>query len=248
MVVTLTNIIGLLVAAIAVALVAQRLRLPYTVGLVVAGLGLALIRTGGGVVLTHDFVFDLILPPLLFEAAINIHWKELRRDALIVLTLAIFGTLLSAAVVATGMVVALGWPVRSALLFGVLIAATDPVAVIAMFKDNGVSGRLRLLVESESLFNDGVSAVLFTLVLAWAQSSDAALTPASEILKDLVFTVGGGTLAGLACAGIATSRWPDARRTIWWRAHSPPSPPTGRFCWLNISMFRVSWPPSRPGC
>ena len=56
-------------------------------------------------------------------------------------------------------------------MFGVLIAATDPVAIIAMFKDNGVHGRVRLLVESESLFNDGVAAVLFVLVLAWAQAA-----------------------------------------------------------------------------
>ena len=56
-------------------------------------------------------------------------------------------------------------------MFGVLIAATDPVAVIAMFKDTGVKGRLRLLVESESLFNDGVAAVLFGFVLTWAQAS-----------------------------------------------------------------------------
>ena len=65
MIVTLTDIVGLLIAAIAVALLAQRLRLPYTVGLVVAGVGLALSRNGGGVALTHDLVFDLILPPLL---------------------------------------------------------------------------------------------------------------------------------------------------------------------------------------
>jgi monovalent cation:H+ antiporter, CPA1 family len=213
MIVTLTNIVGLLIAAIAVAMIARRLRLPYTVGLVAAGLILARLHIGGGVVLTHDFVFDLILPPLLFEAAINIHWKQLRRDAVPVLTLAIAGTLLSAAVVTAGMVAALGWPLRSALLFGVLIAATDPVAVIAMFKDNGVTGRLRLLVESESLFNDGVAAVLFTLVLGWAQtgqmgsmsagSMSADPATAAEVVRNLVLSVGGGTLAGLACAGAA---------------------------------------------
>jgi CPA1 family monovalent cation:H+ antiporter len=203
MVVVLTNIVGLLIAAIIVAMIAQRLRLPYTVGLVVAGLMLSLTRTGAEVALTHDFVFDIILPPLLFEAAINIHWKELRRDAIPVLALAIFGTLLSAVVVSAGMVAVLGWPIRSALLFGVLIAATDPVAVIAMFKDNGVTGRLRLLVESESLFNDGVSAVLFTLVLAWAQATDGQVITPVEVMKDLLFTVGGGTLVGLACAGVA---------------------------------------------
>ena len=53
-------------------------------------------------------------------------------------------------------------------MFGILIAATDPVAVIAMFKDNHITGRLRLLTESEALFNDGVAAVLFTLALDWA--------------------------------------------------------------------------------
>jgi CPA1 family monovalent cation:H+ antiporter len=201
--VVLSNTVGLLVAAIIVALIARRLRLPYTVGLVVAGIVLAVLRVDRGVVLTHDFIFDVVLPPLLFEAALNLHWKELSRDALPVLTLALLGTLLSAAVVAAGMVSVLSWPLTSALLFGVLIAATDPVAVIAMFKDNGVIGRLRLLVESESLFNDGVAAVLFTLALAWAQATDGDPVTVSEAVRVVLLTVGGGILAGLACAGAA---------------------------------------------
>ena len=69
---------------------------------------------------------------------------------------------------------ALGWPLKSAAMFGILIAATDPVAVIAMFKDNGVGGRLRLLTEAESLFNDGVAAVLFILALGWATDGDVS--------------------------------------------------------------------------
>ena len=164
--VVVTTTVSLLIVAIVVALIARRLAFPYTIGLVITGIGLALTRHDMDVVLTHEFIFDVILPPLLFEAAINIHWKELRRDALPILTLALIGTIISAGVVATGMVFGLSWPVAPALLFGVLIAATDPVAVIAMFKDNGIEGRLRLLVESESLFNDGVAAVLFSLVLA----------------------------------------------------------------------------------
>ena len=104
-------------------------------------------------------------------------------------------------VVTAGMVSVLGWPVRSALLFGVLIAATDPVAVIAMFKDNGVSGRLRLLVESESLFNDGVAAVLFAVVLAWAQATDGPPVTTAEAVGALLLTVGGGIVTGLGCAG-----------------------------------------------
>src|ERR1700733_13706124 len=193
----LLHTISLLGVAILVAMLARRLLLPYTVGLVVTGVGLAASRLETGAMLTHDFIFDVLLPPLLFEAAINIHWRPLWRDSLPVLTLAVLGTILSAVVVAAGMVFLLGWPVRPAVLFGVLIAATDPVAVIAMFKDNGVTGRLRLQVESESLFNDGVAAVLFTLVLAWAQATNGYPVTAPEAMRVSLLTVGGGICAGL---------------------------------------------------
>jgi Na+:H+ antiporter len=148
----LSHTVSLLVAAIFVAIVARRLHLAYTVGLVVTGIGLALARIETEGALTHDFIFDVILPPLLFEAALAIHWAELRRDAFPVVTLATLGVVVSAVVVAGGMAGILGWPVRSAVVFGVLISATDPVAVIAMFTDTGVKGRLRLLVEKRSPF------------------------------------------------------------------------------------------------
>jgi CPA1 family monovalent cation:H+ antiporter len=203
--VILTNTVGLLVVAIVVALTTRRLKLPYTVGLVVSGGVLSLTRLETGAALTHDLIFDVILPPLLFEAAINIHWKELRKDAAPVLTLALLGTIVSALVVGAGMVFVLGWPIPSALLFGVLIAATDPVAVIAMFKDNDVKGRLRLLVEGESLFNDGVAAVLFTLVLAWVQAADGEAVTPVEVLRAMLVTVGGGIFVGLAAGGAAVA-------------------------------------------
>jgi CPA1 family monovalent cation:H+ antiporter len=199
----LSHTVALLVVAILVAIVARRLRLPYTVGLVIAGIGLALMRVETEVTLTHDFIFDLILPPLLFEAALAIHWSVLRRDALPVLTLATLGVVISAALVAVGMVGILGWPVSSALVFGVLIAATDPVAVIAMFTDTGVKGRLRLLVESESLLNDGVAAVLFALVLAWALATGGEEATSAKVAWALVTTAGGGVLFGLLCGGAA---------------------------------------------
>jgi CPA1 family monovalent cation:H+ antiporter len=197
--VLIAGTLGLLIVAILVAILARRLALPYTVGLVVAGAGLALSRIDFGIALTHDIIFELILPPLLFEAALNIHWHELRRDLAPVLVLSTFGVVISAAIVAAGMTWMFGWPIAAALIFGVLIAATDPVAVIAMFKDTGIGGRLRLLVESESLFNDGVAAVLFGLILSWAaggtwSSPNAALS---------LVTVSGGGIAIGAAAGIA---------------------------------------------
>ena len=195
--------IDLMIVAIAVALIARRLRLPYTVGLVAAGIGLTFSPIHTSVVLTQNIIFEIILPPLLFEAAINIRWKDLRQDALPILTLAIPGTMISAAFVAVASHVLLKWPLQPSVMFGVLIAATDPVAVIAMFKDNGVHGRLRLLVESESLLNDGVAAVLFALVLAWAQASGQGHPGPGQVARVLAVTIGGGILSGAVCAGLA---------------------------------------------
>src|SRR5690242_11760287 len=118
--------LGLLVVAILVAIVARRLSLPYTVGLVAAGAALALSHFDSNIALTHDIIFDVILPPLLFEAAINISWRELKRDMVPVLVLSILGVVISSVIVAAGMAWGVGWPAEPALMFAVLIAATDP--------------------------------------------------------------------------------------------------------------------------
>ncbi len=146
--IVLAPTIELLGVAMIVAILARRLRLPYTVGLVLTGLALALTRVDLGVALTHDVIFDVILPPLLFEAAISIPWSELRRDLALVIALATLGVALCAAVVAAGLTALLGWPAGSALAFGALIAATDPIAVIALLRETGLKGRLRLVIES----------------------------------------------------------------------------------------------------
>lgn len=195
--VVITHIVFLFIVALLVALIAHRVKLPYTVGLVITGVGLSFSPLKIGVPLTHDFIFDVILPPLLFEAAVNIHWQELKRDILPILMLAVFGVIISAIFVAWGTSYFLHWPLYSALVFGVIIAATDPVAVIAMFKDIGIKGRLRLLVESESLFNDGVAAVLFTIAMALAQADTAVSAPSA--LQSLAFIAGGGMLVGTLC-------------------------------------------------
>ena len=92
--------IALLGVAMAVAILARRLRLPYTVGLVLTGVGLAVLRVDFGLELTHDVIFDLILPPLLFEAALTLSWKELQADWAPVLAISGFGVALCAGVVA----------------------------------------------------------------------------------------------------------------------------------------------------
>ena len=126
--------------AILVALAARRLRLPYTVGLVLAGAALAVTRSHAGLALTHDLIFDVVLPPLLFEAALNLRWSDLKRDLVPVVALSTIGVVLCALVVAGGLVAWLGWPLESALVFGALIGATDPIAVIALLRESRVTG------------------------------------------------------------------------------------------------------------
>jgi Na+:H+ antiporter len=197
------QLVAILAIAMVVAIVARQVSLPYTVGLVIVGAALSVSKINIGAVLTRDFIFDVILPPLLFEAAVTLPWKDLRADLLPVAVLSALGTVVSVAVVASGMVFLLDWPPPSALIFGALIAATDPVAVIAMFKDNGVTGRVRLLVESESLFNDGVAALLFTLAVTWAQVGDGKQQAFVDLMSMMGLTVSGGIAVGLACGGAA---------------------------------------------
>jgi CPA1 family monovalent cation:H+ antiporter len=200
--VTIPGIIFLLIVAVMTALVARRLHIPYTVGLVVVGTAMTLAHIHTGIILTRKLLFDALLPPLLFEAALALSWHELRRDSGIILTLATAGVVISALVVAGGMHKIAYWPWPAALIFGVLIAATDPVSVLATFKETGVTGRLRLLVESESLLNDGVAAVLFALALAYAESGHAS-GPGPMALS-LAWQVGGGLAVGALCGGMAT--------------------------------------------
>jgi CPA1 family monovalent cation:H+ antiporter len=198
--------LGLLGLAILVALAARRLRLPYTVGLVVAGAGLAVFRVDAGLALTHDLIFDVVLPPLLFEAALNLQWRDLRRDVVPVVALSTLGVGLCAAMVAGGLSRFLDWGIESALAFGALIAATDPIAVIALLRESRVSGRFRLLIEAESLANDGAAAVLFTLVLTWATLAPADAGPMAAVTAFLLVACGGlmiGLLVGIAAVLVA---------------------------------------------
>jgi len=125
----------LLLVACLVAMLCRRIGLPYAVGLVAAGIALSLAGYHSRIVLTPELIFTVLLPPLVFEAALHLGWRQFRREAPLVLSLAFIGTLLSAAVVAGGMHWLVGWGWQASLLFGSLIAATDPVSVIAMMKE-----------------------------------------------------------------------------------------------------------------
>ncbi len=185
----------LLLAAAVVAIVTRRVGLPYTVGLVLAGAGLAFLPLDLHVQLSKELIFSVLLPPLVFEAALNIEWRELTIDLPVVTTLATVGVLVAAAITAAGMHYGVGWSWATAAVFGVLISATDPVSVIATFKEARVVGRLRLLVEAESLLNDGTAAVGLGVVLSVV--SGGVLSGAS-LAYTIVSSIGGGILCGCA--------------------------------------------------
>src|ERR1700690_342508 len=114
----------LLLLSAVVAMVSRRLRLPYSVGLVAAGIVIALLPSVPAVSLTKELLFSVLLPPLIFEGALCIEWKHLRKDLPVVLLLATLGVVFSAGVTAAGMHYLANWQWISALMFGVLIAAT----------------------------------------------------------------------------------------------------------------------------
>lgn len=187
----------LLFVASIVAILTHRLKLPYSVGLVTAGIALALLPLGLPLNLSTELIMLVFLPPLVFEAAIQIPWRPFRRELPLLVALVTLGVVLAAGVVAVGMHWFAGWSLLGAAFFGVLIAATDPVSVIAAFRTMKVEHRLHLLVESESLLNDGVAAVGFAILVAIAAGQDAG---AVAISFKLVTTVVGGIAAGAAVA------------------------------------------------
>jgi len=184
----------LLLVACLIAMLTRRLGLPYIVGLVVAGFLIALLPSTPDLPLSRGLIFNVLLPPLVFEASLQLDWRRFRRELPLTLTLAFLGVSIAAAVVAAGMHWLIGWSWIGAALFGMLIAATDPVSVIASFREIGCEPRVSMVVEAESLLNDGVSAVGFAVLSSIAIGvSPGAVT----VIPEFIWTLGGGILMGL---------------------------------------------------
>jgi CPA1 family monovalent cation:H+ antiporter len=186
--------IGLLLfVACLIAMISRKLGLPYSAGLVAAGLLIALIPNAPQFPLSRALIFNIFLPPLVFEAALQLRWKQFRRELPVTLTLALFGVALAAGLVSAGLHFWLDWSWIGATLFAVLIAATDPVAVIAAFKEMDADKRLCMVIESESLLNDGVVAVAFAVLIGLAAGGPAGI---SNIVPSFLWTFLGGALIG----------------------------------------------------
>jgi Na+:H+ antiporter len=204
------TIILMFIVAAAVAVVATHLRLPYTVALVLTGLVLGQLHVFEPLHLTQELLFVVFLPGLLFEAAFHVDFKEFRRDKALILGLAVPGVmaaiLLTAAIlVSVAAVLPLGdafaW--KHALVFGALVAATDPIAVVGLFRTLGAPHRLTALLEGESLFNDGTAIVLFSLILGMVGGAAVSLSAVSlEFVRVVGLGAGTGFVVGLVVSAI----------------------------------------------
>lgn len=192
---------------------AKRVKLPHTVFLVVIGLILGVMAQFPAFsffsefYLTPELLFYLLLPTLIFESAYNINVRRMVEDTPIILILSVFGLLVSTVVIGGALylllnLIGLAVPFIVTLLFGALISATDPVAVLALFKEYGAPRRLSLIFEGESLFNDATAVALFLVLLEVAQFGfhgfDTVLSGTITFTSMMV----GGVIFGVIVGGI----------------------------------------------
>lgn len=205
----------LLIAASLIAVIAIRFRLPYTVALVLGGLALGSLRFP--IVetiyqahrpdwLTPEVILIFFLPALLFEGSLKINLRQLTENLIPILILATAGVVIATLVAGYLVYWLVGLPLVMALIFGALISATDPIAVLSIAKEMPVSKHLTLILEGESLFNDGTAVVLFQILLAGAITGNLSL--ASGVARFLQSVIG-GAMIGIAfgyLAGKITTR------------------------------------------
>ncbi len=198
---TIEFLIWLLIAASMIAVVAARLRIPYTVALVLGGLFLGSFHLP--IVqnlfahppdwLTPDVSLVIFLPALLFEGSLKIQLRHLRESLVPICLLATVGVLAATFISGFALHWTLGIPILIALVFGAIVAATDPISVLAIFKDMAVDKRLTIIVEGESLFNDGTAVVLYGILFGAVANSQFAIATG---LRDFVVEVAGGAAVG----------------------------------------------------
>ncbi len=170
--------VGLVTAAAIVALIVRRLPVDYTVGLVLFGLGVGIFLPANEFAVSPELVLFVLLPGLVFEASYRLELDELRRTFGGVAILAIPGVLISAAVVALVLHLAMGLRLELGFVVGAMVSATDPVAVTATFRRLRAPRRLATLVEAESLFNDGTGLVVFAIAIG---AVSAGVEPSAAI-------------------------------------------------------------------
>ena len=178
----------LLAGAVVVGVVTKRLKLPYTVALVLAGLVVAYFhRAPEAAKLSPDLIFYIVLPPILFRAGLLIDVKQLGKNWLSIAAVTLAGTLVTTVIVAVAIrpfltpeIVTSNSVWLAALLMGAMVSPTDPVSVMSIIKSIGLPERLRIVIQGESLFNDGIAVVLFLMLLVLLFGANTSISGGAD--------------------------------------------------------------------
>ncbi len=192
----------LLIAATLVGIVVRRFAIPYAVALVIGGLLIQASHVGTVPPLNSELILFVFLPPLLFDAAFRLDASHARSLVRPIVILALPGVLLAAVTVGVVAWAVLDLPLSVALLFGSIVAATDPVAVIGIFRQLKVTHRMSVIAEGESLINDGMAITLYVVLSQWALSGSFDLPDALSVFG--LEVLGGIAIGG--ALGLASSR------------------------------------------
>lgn len=198
-------VLGLVVLATVVATFARRWSVPAPSLLVVAGVVVGLLPTVPDVRVTPHVVSVVVLPPLLYAAADDLSWRDLRTVWRPVTILAVGLVLTSAAAVGVVAATVAPLPASMAFVLGAVLASTDPVAVTALGRRLALPPRVQALVQGESLFNDATSLVLFRVAVSVAISV-SAISPTHVAAQFVVLAGGGAAVGAVGAAGVILVR------------------------------------------
>lgn len=181
------------------AIFSDKLRISYPTIMIVLGLTLSVLRLAGGlsgIPLDRNVILGIVVPPLIFEAAMRTRYRVFRTVRKTVLALAIIGVIISSLLSGLALNLTLGLPLAVAFTFGVIISPTDPVSVTGVLKRLRAPKRLTTILEAEAYFNDATAVILYPVAVS------LSFTPLRDVGL-FALTFGGGVLAGLFVSGVA---------------------------------------------
>lgn len=206
-----TGITLMLLIAAVTTMAAKRLpKVPLTIALVFVGIAISELSARVPALqllaefeLTPELVLFVFIPTLIFESAFNLDARQVARNIWPILTMAVPGLVLSTAIIGVIFSGLTGFPLLVSLLLGAILSATDPVAVIAIFRQLGVPERLTILVEGESLFNDATSLVLATLLVGIVAAGQITTAAVADGIVEFLIVFFGGVVVGWVLALVA---------------------------------------------
>lgn len=195
----LTVVLLVIVLSFVGAILSEKLRISYTTIMIAIGLALSFLRITGElstIPFDRSIILGLVVPPLIFEAAMRTQYQTFKSVRKTVVTLAIFGVIISALLSGLVLNIALGLPLAVALTFGVIVSPTDPVSVVNVLKRSKAPDRLTTILETEAYFNDATAVILYPIAIS------LTFNPIQGV-SEFGYTFGGGVLVGLLVSGMA---------------------------------------------